>query len=863
MNGKSADPRSCHVITSSAKTQASYQANKRKLLQWLRMNQDVKIENVAYTTTARKMHHPIRFACTASTVQELIAKLGEDPANATPARGSPVVFVFSGQGSHYAGMGNVLYATCPAFREVVNLCVNICAQHRFPPFLDIITDNDVDMSTKNTIQTQLAILTLELGLAAFWKSCGIQPSIVIGHSLGEYAALQVAGVFSTTDVLYLIGHRARLLLERCEAHTCSMLSIPTSRAAIQDTLDKTPHSTCSVACANSPSATVISGSTNDVEDFKLALASPTKTLQVPYGFHSFQMESVLNDYIALAGGITYSAPKIPVASTLLAFVVEELGVFNPHYLAQQTRQMVNFVGALEAIKTKLADPVWLEIGPSRVCGSFVQATLSPPPTKVLTSLKPGIDPWVSISTCLTNAYKDGIDIDWVAIHASFAESLTLLTLPTYSWDFKEFWINYTEKQQKDQGIAPDVVERAISTCAQYVVQKSLIPKVQVTLRARIGDPEFMALVDAHRIRGVPICPGSVFCEAGLAAVQYAIQYSGKSDVKLLNLTIRGLSLKRPLTASLVGSESDLITTVLAEKHSIDTFQVSWKILSDKISHDLGSCTITTCDTSRLEIGWERISYFARTRMNDLIKSVMSGGGHRLLPSIFYALFSPTVEYSAAFKCVKEAFISTDFGEAAAEVVLRQDPPGSRFLASPYWAESLVHLAGFLVNANPEGSVPGTTFIMDGFDGFEQAVDLQPGQSYFTYIRVCQRDRHHAVCDVYVFHSQSLVMQCSALRFHEIGNDALDRLLGKPQLGQTAQKGPRMAPKSSPPSSLEVLENKQISRQKEVEIKSSRRDDELFSDLAVFELILESISKATGTPVTDMTDDTLLHDLGKL
>lgn len=215
--------------------------NNPKLLEWLRANPSAMIEDTAYTTTARRMHHPIRFACTASTTQELITKLEIDTADTSPSQASPIVFVFPGQGSHYAGMGSELYGTCPAFRETVDLCASISEEHNFPSFLDIITNKDVDMSTKNTIQTQLAVVRLELGLAGFWRSCGIQPSMVMGHSLGENAALQVSAVLLIADMLYLVGHRARLLLERCEADRCAMLAVSTSAAAVHKFLNTRPH----------------------------------------------------------------------------------------------------------------------------------------------------------------------------------------------------------------------------------------------------------------------------------------------------------------------------------------------------------------------------------------------------------------------------------------------------------------------------------------------------------------------------------------------------------------------------------------------------------------------------------------------
>lgn len=871
-----ADTRSCYVIVTSARTQASHQANKRGLVKWLRKNPTVRIQDIAYTTTARRMHHPIRFACSASTVQELINKLEAsiDASETTSLpKGSSITYVFTGQGSHYAGMGSELYRTSPPFRGIVDLCVSICEEHGFPPFLDLITDNSVDMSTKTTVQTQLAVLTLEIGLATFWGSVGVQPSMVVGHSLGEYAALHIAGVLSLADVLYLVGQRALLVLERCEVDTCAMIAIPMSVTATQEFLRQKPqYSSCSVACINSPTSTVISGSTEDIVQLQSELKTPSKVLTVPYAFHSPQMEPILTDYISLAEGVTYSEPKIPVASTLLASVVDRSGSFNAHYLAQQTRRPVDFVGALNAIRLKLADPIWLELGPSRVCSAFVQATLSPSsPKKIISALETaGRDGnWASISKCLATAYTQGVAIDWLGLHAPYTSYLRMVTLPSYEWDLKNYWVTYTDASKAVYAppLSASTVakQKGISTCAQYIVHESSSPnKIEVTLGASLTDSAFSALVDGHRMQHEPICTGSVFCEAAVATAVYALESNGrKNDAHITKLTLRNPVMKRPLTKNLVGQDGELLTTIVMGKSSSDDILVTWKASSSasssgpNTSYDLGSCTITVCNNvESLQAGWDRLSYFIKARMDEVIRAAKDGSGHRLQPDIFYTLFSRTVEYDIDYRSIKAAYVCNDFSEAVAEIVVEDHPIGAQFVASPYWAEGITQLAGFIVNANPQNSYTsdGKSFMNGGFDKFEQTVALEAGRSYSSYVRVSHRDKESRTCDVFVFDSNSrLIAQCSGLHFHQVSNATLRQvILGKPK--SSSRNGG-----DSPRGNQKDVTTPE--HMKTPELPNPAERDGTQATPGVVEVMLETISQETGMTLSELTDDMIIADLG--
>ncbi|OQD80281.1 hypothetical protein PENANT_c037G05923 [Penicillium antarcticum] len=870
------DPRSTHLVVSSAKTQASHHANKRNLLNWLKANQSTRIQDIAYTSTARRVHWPLRYAVAASSTQDLITKLESSIARENPenlsGRKSPIVFTFTGQGSQYAGMGAELYETSFAFRDTVRLCARICNDHQFPEFIDIITDKDIDISTKSPLQVQLSLLALEIGLAAFWKSIGVLPDIVLGHSLGEYAALYVAGVLSLGDVLYLVGRRALLLLERCEIGTCSMLALNASATTVQVHLETQPHLSCAVACVNGPNATVVSGPLGEVSHLQDQFKDNnirSKVLSVPFAFHSLQVDPILDEYNILAGVATFMQPKIPVASTLLAAVIDKEGTFSPQYLVEQTRQKVDFVGALNAVKSKLDNPVWLEVGPSHICSSFVRATISPSTSKVMSTLDATGNDWLSVAQCLSGLYQNGVDVDWLGLHAPYESSLRLQTLPTYEWDLKDYWMPYVEPSGPGQAVVANTTSGRgktsgpISTCAQYVIEESMTPKPQIKLGAVTADAGFKAFIDGHRLRGVAVCAGAVFIEAAETAGRYLLKYLGREDADTAVLSLQEMALIRPITHKSVHAKAELQTTAVLDSASKDTVRITFnESLPAGSSQRLGGCLLKLCEAG-LEAQWEKSSFFIRSRMNDIIANVKSGQGHRIQRDIYYALFADTVEYDTPFRGVKEAYVSQDFEEAAAEVVLRADPTGTKFTSSPYWTDSLSQLCGFVVNGTP-ARPKDITYMMASLGTYVQTGQVIPGKSYFTYSRISGKDQDHVYCDTFVFDDDRLIIESTNCVFHHVQNATLERLLGKPASASASAPAPAS---DGPPLKRGPHEARSVPG-----VPSTEKPNSAIATTApasesgevgqgIYQALIAAIIKTTGGELSELHDDTELAEIG--
>ena len=218
---------------------------------------------------------------------------------------------------------------------------------------------------------------------------------------------------------------------------------------------------------------------------------------------------------------------------------------------------------------------------------------------------------------------------------------------------KNYWITWIEEDgkliPKETLSAPG--EAYISTYAQQIIQKSTSPKVQVTLRASIVDPEFLTLIDGHKMQQIGLASGSVFCEAASTAAKYTFEYNGRKDVSATCISLHDPELLIPLTRSLAGIDGELITTAIMETPTASTILVSFHVTSGRASYNLGSMAVKIRDVEQIQTNWDRMLYFIRAKMEDRIQYSKEGSGYRFQSQIFYTLFNNTIEFSPAFRGV--------------------------------------------------------------------------------------------------------------------------------------------------------------------------------------------------------------------
>jgi naphtho-gamma-pyrone polyketide synthase len=521
------DGRSHHVVVLSARSGESLQRNLRALADFVTANPlpDL-LPRLAYTTTARRLHHSRRVAIVASDIAQfhgLLLSNAESASNipAVPAKTPAMGFLFTGQGAQQTAMGRGLYENFSSFRDEINNMDYIAQRQGFPSVVPLV-DGTVQIDDLSPTVIQLGTCIVQIALAGFWKNLGLKPMYVLGHSLGEYAALHVAGVLSIADTIYLTGYRATLLEKRCAQNTHGMVAV---KGAVSELKSVLTNGLLEVACINGSNETVLSGESDALDQVCEQLSEQGRKftrLNVPYAFHSAQVDPILEELEQASRHVQFHQPVIPVVSPLLAAVIAEndsVEAIGPEYIRRHCRETVDFLGAVEAAQKRglmMVGSVGIEIGAHPILSRMVKSMLGQS-FGFYPSLRRNEDVFKTLSETLAALHLSGLPINWNEYHRDFPASQTVLELPRYSWDLANYWIQYEGNWCLTRGDAPHAGAPELPAAAQKVtrlspsVQKIVEEKVNtesalVVAEADLQDEELLPVCRDHRVNGLILCP---------------------------------------------------------------------------------------------------------------------------------------------------------------------------------------------------------------------------------------------------------------------------------------------------------------------------------------------------------------------
>ncbi|KAK4464770.1 hypothetical protein QBC42DRAFT_220122 [Cladorrhinum samala] len=848
------DPRGHHVIPISGKTPNAIIGNTQRLLEYLKLHRDVRIEDVAYTLGARRMHHPIRKAHVASSVEALISSLERAVddgkwAKASTSQRPPVVFLFTGQGSQYYGMAMELFNTSPTFREHVEDSARICVSHGFESILPLF-QHESALSSASPVQMQLAIVSIELALAAWWRSVGVAPSAVLGHSLGEYPALCVAGVLSVSDCLYLVGKRASLMVSRCTPGTHSMLSMQASEERAKALIVEIGASSCEIACKNGPVSTVISGPGNQVRLLQQEAKSrriKATLLEVPFAFHSSQMDPYLDELASVAAKVHFGTPTVPIASTVLGSVIHGGGVVDGGYFARGARLPVEFDRSVSAILKAFIGQrlAFLEIGPSPTCLGLLRPLVEE--SLLLPSLQRREGDWKILSSSIAQLFNFGVDVDFRELHRVFEKKLRLLDLPTYAFDLKNYWIQYQgnwaiskgDKTAAAQSPAENSHHKLSATCFHRIESETKdASQVSVTFAADAGEPKLNKALRGHLVNGAGLCSSSVFAAMAASAAEYIQNISDQAGG--VSLDVRDMEVHKPLLIQ-PGNTTQIIRVTATRAIGADTTQIKFSSQSGNEHQDHARCTVVLGSGQAWKSEWAKTAYLVKARIEHLIQSAARGQAHRLLRPIVYKLFQSLVDYNASYQGLREVYM--DGYEAAADIKFNTTAADWQ---QPFWIDSLAHLSGFVLNG-AETTPPDSVFISHGWRSMKIVGELSAEKEYQSYVRMQETATKGVMAgDVYFFEGNTVVAVCQDIKFKKIKRSLLNYLLPPPTSTSTKETFQSLRPRTGPAQPKIPI------------IQVNLADDAPAVDL---DSVLRLVASEVGVDVSELVDETEFADLG--
>ena len=498
------------VLPLSGRSAEALTAMAQRYGAWLQEHPDVDISDVCFTVAAGRSHFEHRAALvvdSAEDARQQLAELAENrltPGAARGVCGDPprTAWLFTGQGSQYPGMAQELFDTDPVFRETVSRCAEAIEDTLPRPLLEVLFDTDGSgEALRHTSFAQPALFAVEMGLARMWQSWGIDPDVVLGHSVGQYTAACVAGVFGLEDGARMMAERGRLFGSLPEGGR--MIAVFADAEDVEDFADEYPQ--VSVAAYNGAN-TVLSGPATDLEKLVAACTGDgirSTWLDTSHAFHSALLDPVLDEFESYAARFEFAAPARPIVCNRTGGVITGATPLDAPYWRRHARQPVQFA---ESVRTLAAMGVSLlmEIGPQPILTAaamraWPESSAAP---RAIASLRKGPEARQQIAEAVAATYVAGHRPTFAALHHSPRRKLEM---PTYPFQYRPYW-------PKSAGIRSDgAATSAILGTAQDLASGGVVYTSRVSIKSQ-------SWLSDHIIYGTVVVPGATYAAMALAAV---------------------------------------------------------------------------------------------------------------------------------------------------------------------------------------------------------------------------------------------------------------------------------------------------------------------------------------------------------
>ncbi len=695
-----------HLLTLSARNEGALKDMAHRFADHLADAPETAAADITLTASTGRAHFSHRLAVVGRSLAQQAEQLaafatGQETEgvqnNVAPSATPQIAFLFTGQGAQYVQMGQRLMQTEPVFRQTMEECDAILRPFLHRSLLEIIYPPDDAPETAALIDqtqyTQPALFAVEYALARLWRSWGIKPVAVMGHSVGEFVAACVAGLFSLEDGLKLIAARGRLMGSLPAGG--AMAAVFADEATVQQAI-AAYRDQVSIAAINGPGSVVISGAGTAVATLIDQLAAQkikARPLTVSHAFHSPLMDPILDEFAAVAASVTFAEPHLVLVSNVSGKVAGA-EVQTAVYWRDHVRQPVRFADAMQTL-AEAGVNLFLECGPQPTLSGMGHRCLPEGAATFVPSLRPNQDDAEQMVRSLGQLYINGANVDWSAFHTSGGRRVAL---PTYPFQRQRYWVALPK--------APRLVpQNVLHPLLHEPLSSPLLDDTVYVSRLAVDAPAYLT---DHRVFDLPLFPGTGYLEVALAAARLALH---SDQVVLANVQIQEAMILPEAGERLVQ------TAVSPPQNGQSTVRIfsqdengKWQQHSTAVAH-LKSAPLAEPEPLAA----------IQTRCAERIEGV---DYYRLLRDI-------GLGYGPAFRGIRA--IQRRDGEALAEVTLPDDVSGKGYLIHPALLDACFQVIG--------AALPGLN------EGASANVYVPVGVSHFQLVRPGVTDlRCHAVVE---------------------------------------------------------------------------------------------------------------------
>ncbi|MEL7407031.1 MAG: beta-ketoacyl synthase N-terminal-like domain-containing protein, partial [Cyanobacteria bacterium J06558_2] len=661
------EERELQIFTLSAKSETALENLVKKYQEYLSSPATFSIKDICYTASVGRSHFDYRGAIVARDIEELQQQLAEFPGdlsvreNKNLIQQHKVAFLFTGQGSQYLNMGQELYATQPVFRENCDRCFKLFNDYLETPLQEVIFSS-ASQRLNETRYTQPAIFTIEYALAQMWFSWGVKPDIVMGHSIGEFVAAAIAGVFSLEDAVKLVAHRGKLMQEL--PTNGEMFVIKADEQGVNNVIENI-SGVVNIAAVNNSENTVISGERETIQQ-AIAIFNQqnikTTRLEVSHAFHSALMESILPNFNNIAREVSYSRPQITFVSNVTGTKIDH-DLATAEYWVNHICQPVRFAQGMETLG-ELKCNVFLEIGAKPILLGMRRLALEAKGRRRLLwlpSLRDKQSDWQSILSSVAGLYTNNINLDWASFYQNKGQ---ILPLPTYPFQRQQYWLSGKKKimlgGHRDLPLLGSEIKLAKSN--QRIWQNQISQ----------AEPNYLT---NHQVWQQVIFPSAGYIEMVLRV--------GKEIFQSSHLEIKNISFNQPLILSESLTELQLVLNAEKADNSGNFEIFSCNNNSSWTNNCQGKILAASVNNSQVDLA----------QYQQEIKQVIN------IPKYYQDLEECGLEYGANFRAIADLY--HDLDRALGRIELPVNLPADNYLIHPILLDACLQVAGAAIKNNQE------------------------------------------------------------------------------------------------------------------------------------------------------------------